>query len=162
MFGRGREVDELQAKIDAMEQQIAELAGATAAARPLLEDARRLEELAERAARSRQDTEATLDGLQRAVAATGLRKPRARLPLNAVHRADVLGYVSLYYNAGFTDDIQLLVGDEDPPTEIACEANTRNDINSYAGAIVRPGEYWMVQSKKGDQSGFVCVFTPLF
>ncbi|HUF83962.1 MAG TPA: hypothetical protein VMQ81_05145 [Acidimicrobiia bacterium] len=88
--------------------------------------------------------------------------PRSRPAFNEVQRADVAGYVSLYFKGGYTDDIQLLVGVGDPPSEVVCEANTRNDMNSYAGAIVRPGEYWMARSKSGANSGFECVFTPLF
>jgi hypothetical protein len=70
--------------------------------------------------------------------------------------------VSIYLTGGRTDKIKLLVGSDDPPTDCICEANTVNDLNAYAGGIVRQGEYWTVVSKHGDRSGFSCVFTPLF
>jgi hypothetical protein len=87
---------------------------------------------------------------------------RSRPAIGVVHRAEVTGYVSLFFTGGRTSVVRLLVGWADPPTECVCEANTRNDLNSYAGGIVRKGEYWLLDSKHGDRSGFECVFTPLF
>lgn len=82
--------------------------------------------------------------------------------IGVVHRAEATGYVSLYFVGGRTATVRLLVGWGDPQTECICEANTRNDLNSYAGGIVRKDEYWTLESKLGDRSGFECVFTPLF
>lgn len=90
------------------------------------------------------------------------KNDRTRPALGVVHQAEVTGYVSIYFTGGRTDKIQLLAGWDDPPTECICEANNYNDLNSYAGGVVRQGEYWMVVSKKLEKSGFECVFTPLF
>lgn len=84
---------------------------------------------------------------------------RARPVFNEVYRADVAGYISVYFTGGRTDTVRLLVGADDPPTECVCVAEAR--LNTYAGAVVRPGEYWQVQSKVGGKSGFACTFTPL-
>jgi hypothetical protein len=91
----------------------------------------------------------------------GVHEPRRRVPLGAVQRAKVTGYVALYFNGGWNDEVKLLVGTEGP-TECVAQANSINDINSYAGGIVRAGEFWKVETKVGGgKSGFECVFTPL-
>lgn len=93
-------------------------------------------------------------------AAAGIDVPRVRASLDKVYRAERTGYVSLYFDGGYTDRVKLLVGPEDPPGSIICELNTSNSINSYAGGVVRRGEYWMARSEKAGKSGVKCVFTP--
>ncbi len=111
--------------------------------------------------------------IERLSAGTAVGTPRLQPELNTVHRAEVLGYVSLYHpRGGAADEVRLLVGPDDPPTECVCEAGWNDNGNyfaSYAGAIVRPGEYWMVESPRearesalGVGPGFRCIFTPLF
>lgn len=97
-----------------------------------------------------------------AAARGGHHAPRVAARLNVVHQADAHGYVSLFFDGGYTDKVDLLAGTTDPPTELVCNLNTTNDINSYAGCVVRPGEYWLARSKRGDRSGVKCVYTPFF
>ena len=85
---------------------------------------------------------------------------RSKIPLGEVQCAESTGYVSLWYNGGFTDKVKLLVGWSDPPDELVCSLNSQNEINSYAGTIVRPGEFWVAKSKRPNASGVKCVFTP--
>lgn len=93
-------------------------------------------------------------------AAAGVDVPRFEGELSQVYRAEWTGYVSLYFAGGFTDSVSLLVGPEDPPTLEICKLNTSSDINSYAGGVVRRGEYWVAASRKPGRSGVKCVFTP--
>jgi hypothetical protein len=101
-------------------------------------------------------------GLRERATAAGVGLPRVRLDFGAVHRAEVTGYVSLYFVGGRTNKMRLLVGWNDPPADCIGEVNTTNGEQTYAGGIVRQGEYWTVASNHGNRSGFECVFTPLF
>ena len=102
-----------------------------------------------------------MDDMQRLLAGAGPARPRLRLRLNVVYQAETAGYVSLSFSGGYTDQLRILVGLEKPRAECVGEANSANDINSYAGAIIRPGEYWMDESKRGGRSGVKRIFTPL-
>jgi hypothetical protein len=157
-----RELASLQDRLEQLEERIGQLTATVAPARTLLDDSRHLEDLAERAGQLSAAADAALLGLRERTTAAGVALPRTRPAFGAVHRAEVTGYVSLYFTAGRTDKIKLLAGWNDPPTDCICEANTFNDLNSYAGGIVRQDEYWTVVSKHGGNSGFNCVFTPLF
>jgi hypothetical protein len=128
----------------------------------LLQEARRLDELTRHVFAMTEDLEAALKDLHDRAAGDGARHERVEVKLNQVYRADMTGYVSAFFVGGYTDKLELLVGPEDPPTSCICALNTTNDLNSYAGGIVRPGEYWMAKSKRGDKSGVKCVFTPVF
>jgi hypothetical protein len=160
MFGSRHKATE--ARLAAAETVIERLVEETAAARQLIADTRHLERLSERAERLRDAAETALKGVQGAAIAAGVHRPRFKAERNKVYQAEATGYVSLYFQGGFTDRIEILVGPEDPPQECVCMVNTRNEINSYAGAIVRVGEYWVARSERSGRSGFVCVFTPLF
>lgn len=107
----------------------------------------------------RGEAESALYKLQAAL--RGERAAPWPVTLNHVYQADVPGYVSVWFDSGRTDKIDILVGDEDPPTLCVGNLNTTNDINSYVGTIVRPGEYWLLQSKQGERSGVLSMFTPL-
>ena len=83
--------------------------------------------------------------------------------LNRVYKPQWTGYACLYFDGGTTDIVQLLVGPKEPPEECICQLNTRNEINSYAGGVIRAGEYWVAKSKYSQEwtpSGVCCVFTP--
>ena len=152
----------LREQVAQLETRVSQLTEAVAPARALLDDTRRLEELGERAARLSTAADNALLGIQQRAAATGVGLPRTRPAFNTVYQAEATGYVSIFFTGGRTDVLQLMAGPENPPTECICEANNRNDLNAYAGGIVRKGEYWTVVSKNGERSGFKCVFTPLF
>lgn len=156
------ELKELQERVEQLAGRIGQLTEMVAPVQALLDDTRRLEDLAERAGRLSAEADQALLGLQKRATAAGVGLPRTRPAIGVVHRAEVTGYVSLYFVGGRTATVRLLVGWDDPPTECICEANTRNDLNSYAGGIVRKDEYWILDTKLGDRSGFECVFTPLF
>jgi hypothetical protein len=162
LFVSKDELNALQERVAQLEAHIAQLTAAVAPARALLDDSRRLEELGERAARLSAAADSALLGIQQLATSTGVALPRTRPAFNTVYQAEATGYVSLFFTGGRTDILQLLAGPDNPPTECICEANTRNDLNSYAGGIVRKGEYWTVVSRTGLRSGVECVFTPLF
>ena len=162
MFGSKRELKNQQDRIEQLEKQVQLLADTVAPARKLLDDSRHLDDLAERARQLSATADAALQGVQQRAAASGVGRRRLHPAFGVVHRAEVTGYVSVYFTGGRTDVIELLVGSDDPPTDCICTANTTNDVNAYAGGIVRQGEYWSVVSKRGGRSGFSCVFTPLF
>lgn len=162
MFGKDREIAELEERIDALSKQLDEVRTDNEVARRLLDDAHRLEQLAQQARELSEIAAATLSGLQTAAADAGVQGMRFEPDFNVVYHADVAGYLAVFNDGGFTDRIELLVGSDDPPTEVVATANSRNDINSYAGTVVRPGEHWMIQSKVGAKSGMKATFTPLF
>ncbi|GAA5202073.1 hypothetical protein GCM10023322_83240 [Rugosimonospora acidiphila] len=166
-MSRRDEIEAMTARIEALEREVQRLSARTAAAGPLLDDARRLEELAERAERLTRATTVAVDGLRGLTAQAGVGEARFRAEINKVYQATSPGYVSLYFVGGRTGVIQLVVGTTNPPDEVVGEVNTLNDLNSSAGAIVRTGEFWGARFRGGwdvkrNGSGFVCVFTPLF
>jgi hypothetical protein len=167
MVGRRSEIEAMSARIEALEREVQRLAARAAAAGPLLDDARRLEELAERAERLSRATTVAVDELQKLTTRAGVGGARFRADINKVYQAASHGYVSLYFVAGRTAKIQIVVGPTNPPDEVVGEVNTVNDTNSSVGAVVRAGEFWGARFRggwdaKGNGSGFVCVFTPLF
>jgi hypothetical protein len=90
--------------------------------------------------------------------------PAARFEasLDTVYQATSLGYLAVYFVSGRTSRIRLLVGPQNPPATVVGEVDTRSDINSYAGAVIRPGEFWTAATPRpGRKAGFRCVFTPL-
>lgn len=153
----------LQERIDELENRMRQLTELVAPARTLLDDTGRLEDLAERAKRLCAAADTALLGLGERAKAAGVGQPRTRPAPGVVHRAEVTGYVSVFFTGGRTDTLRLLVGWDDPPTECISEANMFNQLNSYAGGIVRKGEYWtLAGTHTGKKSfGFECVFTPL-
>ncbi len=100
--------------------------------------------------------------LQQQVNKNGARQRRTRASLNQVHHADETGYVALYFIGGRTDTVQLLMGPTNPPEICVSELNCQAGINSYAGGVVRQGEYWMAESALGEDSGVRCCYTPFF
>jgi hypothetical protein len=154
----------LQDRIAELEQRVGQLTEMVAPARALLDDTQRLEDLTERARRLSAAADTALPGIRERTTAADVGLPRVRPAFGVVHRAEVTGYVSVFFTGGRTDTLRLLVGWNDPPTECVCEANTFNELNSYAGGIVRKGEYWtLAGTHTGKKSfGYECVFTPLW
>jgi len=153
----------LQQRVEELENRVRQLTDLVAPARALLEDSQKLEEMAGQAKRLSAAADTALQTLSERAKAAGVGQPRTRPAPGVVHRAEVTGYVSVFFTGGRTDTLRLLVGRDDPPTECVSEANTFNDLNSYAGGIVRKGEYWtLAGTHTGKKSfGFECVFTPL-
>ncbi|MCE7000576.1 hypothetical protein LZG04_38045 [Saccharothrix sp. S26] len=94
---------------------------------------------------------------------SGVGGPRTTPKLDTLYRADVLGYVSVYFVGGYTATVRLTVGPDNPPTHVVGIAHGGGESNSYAGAIVRPGEYWLAATSghRADH-GFSLHFTPLY
>ncbi len=83
--------------------------------------------------------------------------------LDTVYRAAVPGYVAIYFDTGWTATVSLLVGTENPPTRSVGVIESWSERNSYAGGIVRAGEYWMASSdSERPDLKFRIHFTPLF
>ncbi|MFJ6672240.1 hypothetical protein ACIQMJ_14115 [Actinosynnema sp. NPDC091369] len=156
MFRSKREAEELRARVADLERQVATLSAQLSATRPLLDDATRIESLARQA-------EAAVRSLEARATPLGVGGTRTRPKLDTLYRADVLGYVSVYFVTGHITTVKLTVGTENPPTTVVGIAAGAGDSNSYAGAIVRPGEYW-IAATRGDRTdyGFELHFTPLY
>jgi len=83
---------------------------------------------------------------------------RFMVELNTVYHATSFGHVAVYFVGGRTARVRLLVGQSNPPATSVGHA----DASSSIGGIVRPGEYWMVATRRpGVKAGFEGVFTPL-
>ncbi len=191
MFGNGRRIDELASRLDELEEHHRKSTSQISAEverridelhRVVGEDPERRLALAlnaisvDLAAQRRQALDA-VEALRRMVdemtmlqaktsaVARGDAGRAARMigELNRIYRSEWTGYVSLYFDGGTTDIVTLLIGSTSPPTECVCTLNSTNRFNSYAGAVVRGGEYWVARSshEAGSQaSGVRCVFTP--
>jgi plasmid stabilization system protein ParE len=191
MFGSGRRIDELGKRVlaleEMLEQRVVESVKRTEPRLEALESRlakdpnERLEFLLNSVAEElRRRLHAAFEEVERAHALaariaelhaaleTGgrgpaLTAPRSKLVLNRVYRAEWTGYVSFYFDGtGRMDRVQVLVGNEDPPTECVCESI----VDSYAAAVVRKGEYWVARSprswndERSSESDVKCVFTP--
>jgi hypothetical protein len=162
MFVSKRNLTAMQARIGELERHVERLTRELQLVQPLLTEAARLDAVAERTAQLAGTAEAALRELQRRADDGGVARPRFDVELGRVYQAEVTGYIAAYAGGGYTDVVEILVGPTSPPGQRVGRANTMNDINSYAGAVVRAGEYWVVSTERGaDKSSFTCVFTPL-
>jgi hypothetical protein len=156
VFKSKREAEELRARVADLERQVATLSAQLSATRPLLDDATRIESLARQA-------ESAVRSLEARATPLSVGGPRTTPKLDTLYRADVLGYVSVYFVTGYISTVSLTVGSQNPPTNVVGIAHGGGESNSYAGAIVRPGEYW-IAATRGDRPhyGFELHFTPLY
>lgn len=111
------------------------------------------------------EMERTIAELQQQVAQLTTVEPndaeeRFGVALNTVYDAPVTGYLSVSPTDGRSGRVQLLVGYEDPPSELVATATAGTDRN-YIGAVIREGEHFIVDAG-GKQPAFRCVFTPFF
>jgi septal ring factor EnvC (AmiA/AmiB activator) len=163
MFGTRKTIEKLEREVSELRGEVSRLATELTRVRPLLADAQQVERSLADLERLRLAARAACDEMNSHVDAVQLHQARHTVPLNSVRFAKVTGYVALYFDGGRTDVVRLLVGPDDPPENCVCEANSSYKINSYAGGIVRAGEYWKAESKVGATgTGFICVFTPLY
>lgn len=156
MAGRRDELAALRARVDQLEREVERLHAATDMARPLLDDAGRLADLADEARRCGDSAAAAVDTMRALTAAAGIGQPRIRAQLNTIYQAKTTGYVWLFFVGGVTEPAEILVGTKRPPTESVATALS----GAYAGAIVRAGEYWMARAKNRN-AGYRCIFSPL-
>jgi hypothetical protein len=163
MFGSGKRIEKLERELAEVRGELSSLQTELTRVRPILSDLKHLERIRSDLERIRLAAEAASEGLRAQPNVESLHQARRKVPLDSVQLAKTTGYVSIYFDGGRTDVVRLLVGSTEPPDDCVCEANSTNDINSYAGGIVRAGEYWRAQSKVGaSRSGFICWFTPLY
>ncbi len=125
-----------------------------------LQDARQASEIKEAVARLKAEIEKTAEQLTARARGEAAQQKRFKAALNRVYQAEWTGYVSIFFTGGWTDTASLRVGPTNPPQNIVSILNCQNDINSYAGGVVRQGEYWMAESKRGEKSGVECIYTP--
>lgn len=92
-------------------------------------------------------------------AGSGL-KPRLAARFNEVYRADGFGHLSVWFAGGRTGRVVILVGADNPPTDVAGEVTA--DMPSSGTAMIRPGEYWMLNCDRKNGGGFKAVFTPMY
>jgi hypothetical protein len=158
MFSGRRGQDDVAAALESLGAQVAELRQRTEVVGRLADDAGHLEQLASEAARLNASTLAALEGAQAVVGEHVVTRPRFVPEWNAVYRADGLGLVVAWMSSGRTDQIQLLVGPADPPTDAI---SWNDNQNTFICGAVRPGEFWMLASRVGPGSGWKAMFTPL-
>ena len=127
----------------------------SAALQRSLADAQEASALKERILRLYQELAQLVDG-------GGSRQPRTVARLNQVYHAPQTGYVALFFVGGRTDSIELLMGPTNPPEICVSQLDCGAGINSYAGGVVRKGEYWLAESARGEGSGVRCCYTPIF
>ncbi|TCO53451.1 hypothetical protein [Actinocrispum wychmicini] len=83
--------------------------------------------------------------------------------IDTLYRAEVTGFVAVYFVTGRTAKVQLLVGPGNPPARVVGVVDSRGSHDSYAGGIVRAGEYWVAAStSRRPNLNFRVHFTPLF
>ena len=85
---------------------------------------------------------------------------RFGVALNTVYDAPVTGYLSVSATNGRSGRVELLVGYEDPPSELVGVATAGTDRN-HLGAVIREGEKFILDAG-GKQPAFIGVFTPFF
>ena len=154
MVGSDRQ-EALERRIVELERMVQVLAAQVDVVRPLLGDTARLESLAVRA-----------EAAVRALEARGVSVPLGEGfegRIDTLYQAGVTGFVAVYFVTGRTAKVQLLVGPSNPPTRVVGVVDSRGTHDSYAGGIVRAGEYWMAASNSGRPNlDFRVHFTPLF
>lgn len=154
MFGSAQQ-QALERRVVELERVVRTLTAQVDAARPLLDDTTRLETLTARA-------EAAADALAASTVPVPLGEGfEGRI--DTLYRAEVTGFVAVYFVTGRTAKVQLLVGPHDPPTRVVGVVNSSGSHDSYAGGIVRAGEYWAAASaSRSPNLNFRVHFTPLF
>ena len=76
-------------------------------------------------------------------------KKRVRVPLNEVQYAESRVFISLWFDGGHTDIVNLYIGLSQDDAELVGTLNTVNQFNGSVSALVRTGEYWWAESKRG-------------
>ena len=158
MFGGRRGEDDVGEALQALSAEVAELRRRTEVLARLADDAGHLERLASEAERLSARAAAAVEGAQTVVGERAVASARFVPAWNVVHRSDGIGLVVAWMSSGRTDQIQLLVGPSDPPTEAI---SWNEGQGTFVSGAVRPGEYWMLASRVGAGSGWRSIFTPL-
>jgi hypothetical protein len=154
MFG-SEQHQALERRVVELEHMVRTLTAQVDAVRPLLADTSQLAALTARAETAAKAMEARTMPVPLGDGFEGR--------LDTLYRAEVTGFVAVYFVTGRTAKVQLLVGPANPPTRLVGVVDSRGSQNSYAGGIVRPGEYWTAAStSRNPNLNFRVHFTPLF
>jgi hypothetical protein len=88
-----------------------------------------------------------------------IHAPRFRPKFNQVYQASGYTFVAAWFAYGRTGKVELLAGDENPPSQSlgVLDAECGN-----ASGVVRPGEYWTLTCNRADGGGFQAMVTPMF
>jgi hypothetical protein len=160
VFG-GRRNRELEARLAALTDRVAELEEGQRAVAALAADASRLETLAAEAEGLAARVTGAVEAAQALAAGASIARPHWEPAWNVVYRADGLLLVVAWMRSGWNDRVALVVGPTDPPEVVVARGNSKNDINSLVCGVVRPGEHWMLSSEEGARSGWEAIVTPV-
>ena len=86
-------------------------------------------------------------------------EPRYAPLFNEVYQAIGFTFVTVRFVGGHTTPVEMLVGDENPPT--LSLGLLRADHGS-ASWLVRPNEYWELSCKRDGGGGFRAMATPMY
>jgi hypothetical protein len=154
MFGSGQQ-EALERRIVELEHMVQTLTAQVDAVRPLLADTSRLAALTGRAEAAAKALEASTVPVPLGEGFEG--------QLDTLYRAEVTGFVAVYFVTGRTAKVQLKVGPSNPPTRVVGVVDSRGTHHSYASGIVRAGDYWAaVTTSRNPNLNFRVHFTPLF
>jgi hypothetical protein len=85
-------------------------------------------------------------------------EPRFEPLFNQVYQAIGYTFVMVWFEGGHTTPVELLVGDEYPPTQ---SLGVLRAESGNASGVVRPGEYWALRCKRDSGGGFRAMATPM-
>ena len=88
-----------------------------------------------------------------------IHEPRFEPLFNQVYQASGYTFVAAWFDGGRTGRVELLVGDENPPT---FSLGSLRSESGNASGVVRPGEYWALRCNRGDGGGFRAMVTPMY
>jgi hypothetical protein len=77
---------------------------------------------------------------------------------NKVYQARGYTFVAAWFVGGRTGTVELLVGEEEPPSVSLGELRSES---GNATGVVRPGEYWTLRCSRPDGGGFRAMATPM-
>jgi hypothetical protein len=117
--------DDLRRQVDGVEQTLANL-------RLRLDDLTKLE----------REAVAIIEALESRSGTQTIRSAPERVELGDIRQAKRFGIVSIWFDGGGNDVVELRVGFEPPPEHVVGKVNTRNKLNSSFTTVVRPGEWW--------------------
>ena len=86
-------------------------------------------------------------------------EPRFEPLFNQVYQAIGCTFVTVWFEGGRTNPVELLVGDENPPT---LSLGLLRADHGNASWVVQPGEYWALSCKRDDGGGFRAIVTPMY
>jgi hypothetical protein len=93
---------------------------------------------------------ALIESLERRTGAQGVRGAPEQVDLGELRQAKRFAIVTLWFDGGGTDVVELRVGFDPPPEHVVGRVNSRNKLNSSLSTIVRPGEWWATSTDGGE------------